>query len=333
MAFKNPLKNPLKKRFKQWMERHNPPSSGLIRLYNRRLYILPTRFGVMYSFLLLVIFLAAINYQNSLSFALSFLLTGIAIISLWQTHKNMLNLEVELIKPNAVFADEWLDLTFIINNPHNFQHYSIGVQYQQAPPVYCSINARSKQALKLCLLASERGEFRLDGITFFTRFPTGLFHCWSWLQFTQSLTIYPKPIDASLDTYHAQNSDKGSSKIKTIDGDDFAGLRDFKEGESLKHIAWKALAQGRGKLSKTFQGEAQPSVWIDWFQVNANSLEEKISKLTSLILKADKLNQTYGLKTPQHSLAKGHGMSHKKQCLHVLACYKKTKARVFNAGE
>lgn len=325
------FQNPFKKRFKQWMENHNPPLSQPVCLHNRRLYILPSRFGIMYSLLLLVIFLAAINYQNSLSFALSFLLTSIGIISLWQTHKNMLNLEIDLNKSDAVFLGEWIDLEFSISNPHNFHHYSIGVQYQQASPVYCTIKPQSKQLINLRLLSSQRGEFSLDGITFFTRFPTGLFHCWSWLRFTQTITIYPKPIHVSLNTYNSEASDDGSSQLKTIDGDDFAGLRDYKDGESLKHISWKALAQGRGKLTKTFQGHAQPSLWFDWYKINAESVEEKISKLTSLILKADALNQTYGLKIPQQTIEKNQGASHKKLCLHALAYFKQTEVGLFHA--
>ncbi len=327
------LKKYFKNRLKKWMDTHNPPSSDTVRLHNRRLYILPTRFGIMYSFLLLVIFLAAINYQNSLSFALSFLLTSIGIISLWQTHKNMLNLEIDFIKPAAVFCEESLELSFSVNNPHHFMHYSIGIQYQQSPPTYFSIHNQSKQTVCLRLKTKERGEFDLDGITFFTRFPTGLFHCWSWLQFSQTVTVYPKPINTSLDSYSNDPSDEGQSKIKTSDGDDFAGLRDYKEGESLKHISWKALAQGKGKLTKTYQGHAQPSVWIDWDRIKANSTEEKLSKLTSLIIKAHALNQTYGLKTPQLIIEKANGAAHKNQCLHALACFKQPQRSVFDSHE
>lgn len=322
--------NPLKKRFKQWMSQHNPPSADKIKCHNRRLYILPTRFGVMYSFLLLVIFLAAINYQNSLSFALSFLLTAIGIISLWQTHRNMLNIEIALIKPKAVFSKEPLELEFKIYNPHQFEHYSIGIQYQQSEPTYFSLKPQSHQKESLRLKTKHRGEFNLDGITFFTRFPTGLFHCWSWLQFTQTITVYPKPMDTTLSAYSNEQSEDGLTKISSQDGDDFAGLRDYKQGESLKHISWKALAQGKGKLTKTYQGHAQPNLWFDWDLIQAVSIEDKISKLTSLVLKAHAQNQTFGMKLPNTTIDLANGSSHKNQCLHQLACYQQQDLSVFN---
>ncbi len=326
------LKNFIQKRFSKWLAAHNPPTSARIQLFNRRLYILPTRFGVMYSFLLLVIFLAAINYQNSMSFTLSFLLTAIGIISLWQTHKNMLNIEIELLTPKPVYSEENIELTFLVINPHKFHHYSIGIQYQQAPPTYFTLEPTSKQQVTLNLLTQQRGQFKLDGITFFTRFPTGLFHCWSWLQFKQSLIVYPKPINTSLNDYLADSSEDGHNKITQSDGDDFAGLRDYKLGESLKHISWKAFAQGKGKLTKTYQGHALPSLWLDWDLIKASSIEEKISKLTSLINKAHQLNQSYGLKIPNLVIPKAEGNSHKHQCLRALACMQQEQDEVFNVN-
>ncbi len=318
-----------KKRLQQWVEKRNPRCSNTVHLHNRRLYILPTRFGIMYSFLLLVIFLAAINYQNSLSFALSFLLTSIGIVSLWKTHKNLLNLDIKLLKPKTVFNGEQLELMFQIKHSHSFAHYAVGLQYQQSAPCYCTINPQQTKNISLNLNTDQRGIFQLDGITIFTRFPTGLFHCWGWMQFEHPVLIYATPIATCLDSEIAEISDDGNNHTKCLDGDDFAGLREHKQGESLKHISWKAVAQGRGFLSKIYQGQSQPSLWLDWDNIQASSIEEKISKITSLILKADASNQQYGLKTPFVHINKNIGKAHKEQCLKALATYQQTRQGIF----
>ncbi len=266
-----------------------------------------------------------------MSFALSFLLTAIGIVSLWQTHKNMLNIEIDLHKAKPVYCNEYLELNFNIINPHPFYHYSIGIQYQQTAPVYCTLKPNSKQQVTLNLSTQKRGEFQLDGITFFSRFPTGLFHCWSWLQFKQNITIYPKPVHVRLNDATGDANDDGYHHIKQNDGDDFAGLREFKPGESLKHISWKAYAQGKGKLTKTYQGQTQPDLWLDWNLIQASSPEEKISKLTSLVNKAHQNNQRYGLKTPQFVIPQADGAQHKHQCLHALACFQQPQKSLFYA--
>lgn len=323
---------PFKKRFKQWMSQHNPPSASSISLHNRRLYILPTRFGVMYCFLLLVIFLAAINYQNSLSFVLSFLLTAIGIVSLWQTHKNLLHIEARLIPPTAVFCGETIELPIVLSHQHPFHRYSIGLQYQNHAPNYINLEPNSEQQSIIRLPTSQRGVYSLDGITIFTRFPTGLFHCWGWLQFTQSVTVYPTPISAQLTSLAAESDQQGTHKVNTIDGDDFEGLREYKQGESLKHISWKALAQGRGKLTKTFHGNSQPSLWLDWDKITASSIEERLSKLTSLVLKAHTSGQQFGLKIPGTLIEKDSGLKHKEQCLHALTVYHKKTTDMLNVS-
>ena len=90
-----------RRRMDFWIALRNPGIAGEINLHNRRLYILPTRFGYIYAVMQFVLLLAAINYTNSMTYVLTFLLTSLGIISLWQTHKNLLGLTVELKSPRS----------------------------------------------------------------------------------------------------------------------------------------------------------------------------------------------------------------------------------------
>ena len=74
------LPRPVRRYFDNWFASHNPPSRDAIVLHNRRLYILPTRFGYLFAVMLLFLFLAAINYQNSMAVGLTFMLTSLGII-------------------------------------------------------------------------------------------------------------------------------------------------------------------------------------------------------------------------------------------------------------
>ena len=116
----------------------------------------------------------------------------------------------------------------------------------------------------------------------------------------------------------------GQVSTSTIEGDDFAGLREHREGESLRHISWKAYAQGRGLLTKTFQGQARPTFWIDWEQLNEGSLEDKLSYMTALVLAAENQEQKYGLRLPGTTIEQGFGNAHKHICLQALATFSQT---------
>ncbi len=66
------------------MTRGQRPARDPVRLDRRRIYILPTRQGYAFALLLLLLFLWSINYSNSMGFAFTFLLSAVALNSMWR---------------------------------------------------------------------------------------------------------------------------------------------------------------------------------------------------------------------------------------------------------
>ena len=313
-----------RQRIDAYIASRNPPSKTKILLHQRRLYILPTRFGYLFGIMLFLLFLAAINYQNSMAFVLTFMLTGLAIISLWQTHKNLLGLEINLQTPRPVFAGEACEFIYSFNHQNNTYRYAVGVQYANQAPVYVTIEPEGMARAVLKIPTRKRGQFKPGGSVIFTRYPTGLFHAWGWLRFDTPILIYPKPVSNAILEETMVAIDDGETSTSTIEGDDFAGLREHRIGESLRHISWKAYAQGKGMLTKTFQGQVRPSLWIDWFSISDNSLEGKLSHMTALVILAENENQKYGLKLPGATIDQQCGTAHKQACLHAIATFRQS---------
>ncbi len=315
------LPAPMRRYFDNWFQAHNPSTRNAIVLHNRRLYILPTRFGYLFAVMLLLLFLAAINYQNSMAFMLTFMLASLAIISLWHTHKNLLGISINPLTPRPVFCGESCELKLEISHLNRSRRYAIGIQYDQLPPVYVKLEPEGSSTAVIKLPTHRRGQFKPAGITIFTRYPTGLFHAWGWLRFELPMLVYPAPLhDIRLQESVVEHFN-GQTSTSTIEGDDFAGLREHRVGESLRHISWKAYAQGKGLLTKTFQGHALPSMWIDWQLLKHGSQEEKLSFMTALVLTADKANQKYGLRLPGKVIEQSCGNSHRNHCLQALAVF------------
>ncbi|MDJ0834707.1 MAG: DUF58 domain-containing protein [Gammaproteobacteria bacterium] len=315
------LPSSFRQRMNAWIARRNPPGIEKIHLHQRRLYILPTRFGYLYVMILLVLLLGSINYDNSMVYMLTFLLTALGIISMWQTHKNLLGLEVMVKAPQPVFLGDHLTLNFQLYNPQQAERYAIGLQYGNQPPVYARVKAGGSASAQLTLPSRQRGMFKMGGVTIFTRYPTGLFHAWGWLRYDIPVLIFPRPVFDSELTESLIDQPSGKNIVDTADGDDFAGLREHRPGESLRHISWKAYAQGRGMLTKTFQGHASPALWIDWSEVSADSLEGKLSQMTALVLQAHQEGRKYGLRLPGIEIAQDDSKAHKAECLQQLAIY------------
>jgi len=314
----------IRQRIDNYIASRNPPSKDKILLHNRRLYILPTRFGYLFGVMLLFLFLAAINYQNSMAFVLTFLLTALAIISLWQTHKNLLGVEIILQTPRPVFKGELCELVYHFSHQNNAYRYAVGIQYANESPAYITIQPEGSARALLKIPTRKRGQFKPRGSVVFTRYPTGLFHAWGWLQFDAPILIYPKPVSNAVLQETVVEQHDGKMSTSTIEGDDFAGLREHRVGESLRHISWKAYAQGKGLLTKTFQGHARPSLWIDWFQISDGSVEGKLSHMTALVILAENENQKYGVKLPGITIEQQSGTAHKQACLHAIATFRQS---------
>ena len=312
----------VRRRIDDWIDARNPRSKTAIELHNRRLYILPTRFGYLYAVMVFVLLLAAINYQNSMAYAMTFMLTALGIISLWQTHRNLLGLSIGLRTPQPVFQGERLNLSFELFNPLRGNRYAVGIQYQQHSPVYARIDAEQHADLTMSLQASRRGRYRPATLTVFTRYPTGLFHAWGLLKYDLPILVYPQPQHDHRLEHRLIDQHSGKQTVDTVDGDDFAGLREHRPGESLRHISWKAYAQGRGMLTKTFQGHASPSLWIDWHDMPAPSVEGKLSQMTALVIQAHQDGRKYGLKLPGTLIEQEAGPAHRAHCLRQLATFR-----------
>jgi uncharacterized protein (DUF58 family) len=325
--------NRLKQRLQAWIEKRNPLTAGTVTLSNRRLYILPTRFGYIYALMLFILLLAAINYQNSMAYAMTFLLTALGIISLWQTHNNLLGLEVSLSSPAPAFAGDHLTLAYQLRNPAKPVRYAVGIQYENQPPGYIRVDGQGTGELKLKLATTQRGRYKAAAVTIFTRYPTGLFHAWGLLRFDRDILVYPKPdFDARLEPSLLEAYD-GQATVDTTDGDDFAGLREHRMGESLRHISWKAYAQGRGMLTKTFQGHAAPSLNIRWQDMSAPSPEGKLSQMTAMVVQAHQSGRKYAITLPTIDIELDDGPAHYAHCLGQLATFQQPESsRVFHAS-
>nr|MBP8236720.1 DUF58 domain-containing protein [Pseudomonas sp.] len=76
----------LQPRWQRWLARRIPAASS-VTLNQRRIFIVPSATGGAFALVLLLMLLAAINYQNSLAYGLTFLLMSLFIIAILHTYR------------------------------------------------------------------------------------------------------------------------------------------------------------------------------------------------------------------------------------------------------
>lgn len=306
--------------FIRWATRRQHVAANNIDLGRRRIFILPTRNGMLFSVVLLFMLMGAIHYSNSLAFLLAFLLTGLSGVAMWQTHRNLLGLRITKGTPRPVFAGNMAKLPLVLHNPGRSPRIALALQWQDAPITVLDIESKTDARAELLVPARHRGWLKPGRFRLYTRFPLGLFQAWTWMEFDWAVLSYPKPLTCALPGNSLTAGDITCSENQQ-GNDDFMGLRDYRPGDSSRHIAWKALAHNEQPLTKQFSSGRQEELWLDWGLLPDADAEHRLSMLCHQVIETHLLGRNYGLRLPKIEVAPGHGEAHKNHCLKVLALY------------
>ncbi|MFO7592530.1 MAG: DUF58 domain-containing protein [Pseudomonadota bacterium] len=300
--------------------RHDRPEHGPVTLGRRRVYIIPTRSGVIFALVLLAMLIGAINYQNSLAFALTFLLTGLAVVSMIHAVRNLYGLQLHGGQPRPVFAGASARFPLNLDNRGGPARYALKVMMDDHPPITLDLSQDGGQWIELPRHAPHRGYLGAGRITLYTRYPLGLFHAWSYVTLSMRCLVYPRP-DDSRGLPHETQQEYGSVGDQGRGSDDFTSLRTYHPGDSLRHVHWKALAREQGLMTKEFGGGITEELWLEWERLGNLGHEARLSRLCRQVLEADRLGLAYGLRLPGIELPIGHGDSHRRRCLETLALF------------
>jgi len=301
------------------------PEDGEVFINQRRVFILPTRAGLMLCAMLLALLLGSINYSLGLGYALTFMVVGIAWVGMFYTFRNLAHLHLRPAKVEPVFAGAIAEFRVVLVNRGIFDRYALRVRADvQLVPVHADPAAASEFMLTVPVRTTRRGLLPMPRITLETVYPLGIWRAWSYWQPALTCLVYPKPADADVPLPASLSGSSGGEGHASAGAEDFAGIRPYASGDSPRHIAWKAMARNPGgaQLTKMFEGGMPTELWLDLALVPAHySLEAGLSMLTRWVLQAEALQLRYGLRLGSTSIALDQGEAQRERCLRALALY------------
>ncbi len=313
---------PAGSRLASWFYGVRAPERGPIVLGHRRVYIVPSRLGLLFGGTLLILLVGSINYALSLGFALTFLLAGMGLAGMVQTTRNLAQLVVRAGRADPVFAGERAAFRLALDNAGDFDRPEILVRHLGSG-AQCTIDvgAADTSEAVLAMPAERRGWLPLGRVMLETRFPLGLFRAWSYVQPESRCLVYPRPEVGALPP-QASGSQAGGARAHAQGSDDFSGLRGYQPSDSPRHVAWKAAARSEHMLTKQFAGEAVAELWLDLRDLPASlGLEQRLSRLAGWVIAAERGGAHYGLRLPGTAIGPGRGEPHRAACLEALALY------------
>ncbi|MCA0393370.1 MAG: DUF58 domain-containing protein [Proteobacteria bacterium] len=309
------LRRRARARFDAWARRRNPGALPT-RFDRRRIYVLPTKFGLFFTVLLATMGIGALNYNNNPALLLCLLLVGAAIASLLHAHLQLSGLEVHAIGAEPVPAGTPLQLRVHVRAAPGRERRGLRVETAEAGATL-SLDEGAGEAV-LPLPTHVRGWLDPGRLRLSTTRPLGLARAWAYAWADAPLLVYPSPEP------HVPPLPEGSgaqlqSRLHAA-GDDAHHLRDWRRGDSRRAVAWKASARRDALLVREFEQPLGADVVLDWHALGALRHEERIRRLAGWVDAAERGARRYRLQLPgQPALGPSSGPAHRHACLRALA--------------
>ncbi|QFU02945.1 hypothetical protein FIU83_14960 [Halomonas sp. THAF5a] len=275
-------------------------------LPQRRLFLIPTRFGLGWATLVVVLLLFGINYQNNLAYALAFWLFAIAVVALLRGWFNLLGVTPALHLPRDVFAGGEARLRVVVRARRPRTALELRVDGAEA---WLEVADGVGEA-ELSLPTPTRGPFALPWLRLETRWPLGLVRVVAWVSHDAELLVWPRPLEEEAPSGRRRDADEAAG--------DFAGLRRFQPGDSPGQVAWKQWSRSGVLATKQFSAPPRRECWLDYDACHGTP-ERRLSLLCARVLTLHRAGERFGLRLPGLTLAQGEGDGQRRRALDALA--------------
>ena len=286
-----------------------------ISLHTRRIYVLPTPFGVFFGFVLTVMLLGGLNFSNNAALLLTFTLGGAIVITLPRTVAHLDQLELVALRADPAPAGDPLQVAFHLVPRDGRARPSLELASGSATtPFDCSGDGSTPV---LAVATTRRGWHSPGRATLSTSWPFGLFRAWSVLHPDVRLLVWPRAEAAGPPLPRGSLAEAG--RTPRPHGEDWQGLREYRPGDARRLIAWRASARADRLLVKEFADAQATDVALDWYALDGIDSEARIARLARWAREATAAGLAYRMVLPEAERGPARGQEHLADCLRDLA--------------
>lgn len=303
------------------------------------MFILPSRTGVFFGVSLVLMLIAAINYQNNVAYALTFLLANLFVVAVLHSYANLAGLTLTAIGADDAFAGQHTAFRLRLTAGERRGHYALLVGWpvpkarlrqrllasllsrpQMQAMEELDLEPGEQHTLRLHLPVIARGWFHPGRLRIESVYPLGLLRCWTWVDLDQRALVFPMPL-AARTTSGDDGEGRDGLQVGGSGDDEFTGIRNYREGDSPRRVYWKGVARGSDLQSKEYNRTIADTRWLDWDQFAGLATETRLSALCHEVLEHHRRELEFGLRLPGTSLVPGRGERQRDRALRALALY------------
>ena len=231
--------------------RPRAPETLPARLDRRRVYILPTRFGLFFAVLLLAMTVGALNYNNNPALLLALLLGATGLASLIWTHLQLSGLVIQAVSAEPVPAGSLMLLHVAVSAVDHRTRPTLRLCCNDAHATSPPLIAGEPVVAQLELPTVQRGWLDLGRIRIATTQPLGLAMAWSWAWPDLPMLVYPVA-ETDGPALPGGEGSSGSARLHPT-GEELHHLRAYRAGDPRRAIAWKPSARRDQLLVREFE--------------------------------------------------------------------------------
>lgn len=305
----------VERRAARWT-RPRAPEVLPVRFDRRRIYVLPTGFGLFFAVLLAAMLPGALNYNNNPALLLALLLAGAAHTGLFAAHLQLSGLSIVAIGAEPVSAGKPLQLRMHARAEPGRERRGLRVSCGERSAFFSLDQGAGEATIEVP--TERRGWLDPGRLRLSTTRPLGLVVAWSYVWPERPLLVYPAP-EAHGPPLPEGGGDRAIARMHPA-GDDVHHLRTYRRGDSRRAIAWKPSARRDELLVREYEQPSGADLDLDWNALGALPHEARIRRLARWVDEAERDGRRWRLILPgQPALGPAQGAAHRHACLKALA--------------
>jgi len=271
--------------------------------------------------------ISAINTGNNLIYLIFSMMLSLLVIAWLALRLNLRGLDISLDYKEPIFAKKKENIFFVIKNKKrllpsfSLRITILGVDGIGIVPYIAPLGEVSEE---VALIFPKRGAFGLKGVFLESGFPFIFFRKKIEIPVGKELIIFPEIIEIEPPLFKTLG---GTPTIKRGTSEDMLYLREFRKGDDLKKVDWKATAKTGTLIVKETSAEDSESVLIivDNTPPEGELFERAVSCAASLAFRYIEEGFSVGLLSLNQSIPFGRGKEHLYLILRRLAFLKTSK--------
>ena len=282
----------------------------------------PNRNTVGLIALLIAMWYAGASQNNGAAYLFGFVLTGVALVSMLHASANLRGLQISSGVIEPVFAGESQRIPLLVRAAPGRSHLAVRIKGPKGTEdcTITEVHGASDARAEMWLDTPRRGRFEELPLRVTSLFPLGFFTASFTVIFRRSRWIYPQPKGTRPLPQRPKTLKRRGAGAR-LEGDDFAGVRPYVQGEPQRHIDWKAAARGQELVIKQWAGEADETLQLRWCDTEGLAHEARISQLACWVTQAERIGRSYSLEIPDANVSASRGTAHYHECLRTLAAF------------